>query len=152
MALAFDRSSLFALDKPAGQACPNLDKCGACTIHDTRAERGYGGCIAFDCQGAGQRTTALFAARGSWMQDPLLIEPISRAFGQLLRVHEHLSLLEVAETLNLSRAEREVLAGLRTALEEAGIDGGAIAAAQSRIDAFLIGLKGHVSDGALARR
>lgn len=150
MALAFDRSSLFAIDKPAGEACPHLDECGACVIHHERVERGFAGCVTFDCLGAGQRVTRIFAERGNWMKDRSLVAPMSRAFGQLLRAHECLSLLDLAETFDLAPAERDGLAELRLALEEAGIDGGEIAAVQSRVDIFLKSLRGHVGEGALA--
>lgn len=144
MALAFDRSDLFAIDKPAGEACPHLDACGACVIHGERIERGFAGCVDFDCLGAGQRTTRLFLARGTWMKDPALIGPMSRAFGHLLRAHEYLSLLDLAETLDISPADRTILTELRGALEDAGIHGGEIVAVQARIDAFLKSLRGYV--------
>lgn len=147
MALAFDRSSLFAIDKAAGEACPHLDECGACVIHRERAERGFAGCINFDCLGAGQRATQFFSGGSNWRKDQSLVEPMSRAFGLLLRAHEYLSLLDLAEALDISAAERDVLAELRTALEDAGINGREIAAVQSRIDTFLKSLNGYVSEG-----
>lgn len=47
------RSADFAIDKPAGAPCPNLlgDSCG---IHTELRPRGFPGCVAFDCFGAGQ--------------------------------------------------------------------------------------------------
>lgn len=137
MALAFDRSSLFAIDKAAGEACPHLDERGACAIHHERTERGFAGCVGFDCLGAGQRTTQLFFEGRDWMRDRSLVGPMSQAFGRLLRAHEYFSLLDMVETLDLASAERETLAELRVALEDAGIDGGNLAAVQSRIDSVL---------------
>jgi hypothetical protein len=58
IAPAFAKSSDFAIDKPAGRACPHLN--GAdfrCTIHDHLRERGFKGCVVFDCFGAGQHVT-----------------------------------------------------------------------------------------------
>ena len=60
MALAFDRSDAFAVEKPAGTSCAHLGADRRCTIHADRHERGFGGCVAYDCLGAGQLTTALF--------------------------------------------------------------------------------------------
>jgi hypothetical protein len=59
-ALAFDRGPHFAIDKPAGVACPNLTE-HQCAIHDRLAARGFSGCAAYDCRGAGQLATAMFA-------------------------------------------------------------------------------------------
>jgi hypothetical protein len=144
MALAFDRSSLFAIDKPAGEPCPNLDACGQCRVHDQRAELGFGGCIAFDCQGAGQRATNLFRAQGGWMKNPALIGPISRVFSDLLRVHDYLSLLEQVEAFDLSPGERDTLAELRMVLERDDASHAEVKAAQGQIDTFLKSLRSHV--------
>jgi Pentapeptide repeats (8 copies) len=56
---AFVRSADFAIDKPAGQPCPNLRVDLGCGIHDRLRERGFPGCEVFDCFGAGQHVTAL---------------------------------------------------------------------------------------------
>lgn len=144
MALAFDCSTLFAIDKPAGEPCPNLDSCGQCKVHDRRAELGFGGCIAFDCRGAGQRATDRFRAKGGWMQNPALIGPISRVFSDLLRVHEYLSLLEQVEAFDLAQSERDTVAELRLTLESEDASDAEIKAAQARIDIFLKSLRSYV--------
>lgn len=61
VALAFDRGPLFGYDKPAGEACRHLSPTHRCTIHANRAARGFAGCAAYDCLGAGQAATALFS-------------------------------------------------------------------------------------------
>lgn len=58
--LAFDASPAFAFSKPAGVPCPNL-RANRCSIHSRLAARGFAGCAAYDCRGAGQRATELFA-------------------------------------------------------------------------------------------
>lgn len=66
VALTFDRSALFAADKPASEACPHLDGADRCMIHTRRAASGYAGCVTYDCLGAGQLVTQdLFGGR-SW--------------------------------------------------------------------------------------
>ena len=40
---------------PAGKPCPNLREDFRCRIHEQLAERGFPGCVVFDCFGAGQR-------------------------------------------------------------------------------------------------
>jgi Pentapeptide repeats (8 copies) len=54
IAPAFAKSSDFAIDKPAGRACPNLRDDHRCGIHEHLIERGFKGCTVFDCFGAGQ--------------------------------------------------------------------------------------------------
>jgi hypothetical protein len=55
VAPAFAKSSDFAIDKPAGRPCPNLGDDYRCGIHDRLRERGFPGCVVYDCFGAGQR-------------------------------------------------------------------------------------------------
>jgi hypothetical protein len=57
VAPAFVASTDFALDKEAGQPCPNLAPDFRCTIHDRLRQAGFPGCAAYDCFGAGQRVT-----------------------------------------------------------------------------------------------
>ena len=57
------RSADFAIDKPAGVPCPNLVD-NSCGIHAELRPRGFPGCLAFDCFGAGQHLVeATFAGR-----------------------------------------------------------------------------------------
>jgi hypothetical protein len=64
VAPAFARSADFALDKPAETPCPNLlvsvpgRRDAPCGIHAELTDRGFPGCVAFDCFGAGQRVAA----------------------------------------------------------------------------------------------
>jgi hypothetical protein len=58
VAPAFSRSADFAIDKPAGTACPNLLADHRCGIHAHLRERGFVGCTVYDCFGAGQKVSA----------------------------------------------------------------------------------------------
>ena len=53
-AFGFSRSADFPIDKPAGVPCPNLEPDHSCGIHRSLHARGFRGCAAFDCFGAGQ--------------------------------------------------------------------------------------------------
>ncbi len=64
VATAFDASHAFAFSKPAGVACRHLARDFRCSIHDALAARGFPGCAAYDCYGAGQRATALVPEGG----------------------------------------------------------------------------------------
>ena len=79
VALAFDRGPLFAIDKPAGEACPNLGLDCGCTIHADRAAHGFAGCSAYDCRGAGQLATGVFAGL-DWRSSDATRRQMFRAF------------------------------------------------------------------------
>ncbi len=87
VALAFDRSPLFAYDKPAGEPCANLSATGRCAIHTERAAKGFAGCEAYDCLGAGQAVTQGQARRGrSWRDDPALLRADDGGLGDTLQM------------------------------------------------------------------
>jgi len=101
VALAFDRSSQFAFDKPAGEPCANLSAEGRCAIYAERAAKGFPGCQAYDCLGAGQAVTqGLFDGR-SWRDDPALLRPMTDAFTVMRQAREALVLLRQAHRLPL---------------------------------------------------
>ncbi|MGZ0148147.1 pentapeptide repeat-containing protein [Kribbella sp. WER1] len=55
--LTFAKSADFAIDKPAGDPCPNLSADHRCTIHSRLRGEGFPGCTVYDCFGAGQELT-----------------------------------------------------------------------------------------------
>jgi hypothetical protein len=106
---AFAASADFAIDKPAGQPCPNLRPDFRCGIHDRLRERGFPGCTAYDCFGAGQRVTAAFArpdgrsassrAEKDW-RDPNVAPRMFAAYGVARDLHELLWYLTEASALD----------------------------------------------------
>lgn len=118
--LAFDRSPSFAITKPNGVVCPNLDSGHRCRIHAERDRRGFSGCIAYDCLGAGQRVTQdLFGGR-TWRDDASLLAPMMKAFLAMRRVHELIVLLDAAALERLTPGERKTLDRLVNALQPEG--------------------------------
>ncbi len=95
VASAFAVSADFPINKPAGTACPNLTLDYRCRIHERLRDAGFSGCAAFDCFGAGQRTTHAFGG-SNWRTDPSVAEPMFRVFGVLRLLHEILWYLEEA--------------------------------------------------------
>jgi len=147
MALHFDEGEDFAVDKPAGVACPNLAD-HACRVHDRLEAEGFPGCRRYDCAGAGQRVTqGLFGGR-SWQDDPALLRPMIEAFRQMRRVQDRLAMLVAAEALPLSGADAARRAELEAALcDDAvarGFEGSAVAA---EVDGFVASLRGYVAGG-----
>ena len=87
----------FAAHKQAGEPCPNLDACGACTIYEDRARLGFAGCIAFECFGAGQFVTQTVFGGRDWRTDPSAMPAMVDTF---LRLRPAFDLLYLAETFS----------------------------------------------------
>lgn len=149
---AFDRSDMFAIDKPASVACPNLDAEHLCTIHENLEQRGFAGCVRFDCLGAGQRVTQeLFAGR-SWRDDPALVQPMTESLRIMHQVHELLQLLQTAARLPLNNRQNLQRVDLLEKLQpKAGWSLDALLEFErgdltAQIEAFLGLLREYVSD------
>jgi hypothetical protein len=80
IALTFTKSADFALDKPAGEPCPNLSDDFRCTIHKDLRSKGFQGCTVYDCFGAGQAITK----RGQSAPEMFAALPILRQLHELL--------------------------------------------------------------------
>jgi hypothetical protein len=103
VALAFDRSALFADDKAAGQACLHLGPEDGCAIHADRERNGYAGCVSYDCLGAGQLVTQDLFGGCSWRDCADGGKAMFSAFAQARRVQEWRQLLASAAQLRLTR-------------------------------------------------
>jgi hypothetical protein len=128
---AFAASADFAVDKPAGTPCLHLlgdDRCG---IHDQLRERGFPGCVVFDCLGAGQRVTQLTFAGRDRRTDPAAAAGMAAVFPVMRQLTELLWHLTEAGTLTpdaavgalLDRVERLTTA---PAAELTALDVGAL--------------------------
>lgn len=103
VAPAFAASPDFAIDKPAGVPCPHLQPDSRCDIHPSLIERGFSGCMVFDCYGAGQKVSQLTFGGRDRRDDPALAEQMFDAFAVMRTLHDLLWYL--AKTLALPSAE-----------------------------------------------
>jgi uncharacterized protein YjbI with pentapeptide repeats len=110
VAPAFAKSADFAIDKPAGHACPNLGAGFRCGIHDRLRQSGFPGCVAFDCFGAGQKVSQVTFGGRDWRQEPESAPQMFAAFGVMRQLHELLWYLTQALALRPSGALRDALA------------------------------------------
>ena len=110
MALTFSKSADFAIDKAAGEPCPNLDDAFRCTIHSKLRPEGFRGCTVYDCFGAGQEISR--RAGRSWREQPG--QQLFEALPILRQLHELLWYL--AEALE-NKASQPIQAYLRTAAD-----------------------------------
>jgi uncharacterized protein YjbI with pentapeptide repeats len=128
VAPAFAASADFAIDKPAGTPCPHLRPDAACGIHAHLRERGFPGCVVYDCLGAGQHLVQVTLAGRDWRVDPATARaafaalPVLRALHELLwYLHEAVALPtplraalagQVSEVASLTRLDAPALAAL----------------------------------------
>ena len=113
VAPAFAASADFAIDKPAGYACPNLRDDDRCGIHAELRERGFPGCTVFDCFGAGQQTVQVtFPGRHD-----LRSGEVFEAFGVQRLLHELLWYLAEALALPAAAPLHREVAALRERTE-----------------------------------
>lgn len=150
-AFAFEPSESFAIHKDAGAPCPHLDGASRCAIHATRAERGFSGCVQYDCHGAGQRVTQILFAGRSWRSDPALLAPMLAAFEIVRRAHELLLLLKEARRFDLSLEDARRIDAFEAAINaladeaERKPNGAALAACDREVRDFLPSLARYVA-------
>lgn len=150
LALALDAGDRFAIDKPAGLPCPNLAG-HACAIHSQLEAKGYSGCVAYDCLGAGQRVTQQLYDGLSWKDLPKLAGPMITSFAGMRAIHQRLELLVAAGALPLSESDEAIrcahIAKLSAPLEAQIVAAFPASKAESAIDAFVRSLRRYVASG-----
>ncbi len=122
VAYPFDASEDFALIKEVDTPCPNLDADFRCKIHAGLSSKGFGGCVAYSCAGAGQRVTQELFDGETWRDDPDLLPHMTHALRVLRPIHEALLILNEASALPLPDDVQHQCTALKRALcpEDAG--------------------------------
>lgn len=119
VAPAFSRSSEFAIDKPAGVACPHLAADHRCSIHERLRPEGFAGCTSYDCFGAGQRLAQVTFGGRDWRAHDELATPMMAALPVMRGLHELLWYLVEALDLTSSDPVRGKLTELVRLVEDA---------------------------------
>ncbi len=114
---AFARSADFALDKPAGQPCPHLGGDSRCGIHAELGERGFPGCVAYDCFGAGQQVCQVTFDGRDWRSAPESRAQMFAVFPVMRALHASLWYLEACRRLELPAAVRQEVEKVRADIE-----------------------------------
>jgi uncharacterized protein YjbI with pentapeptide repeats len=107
VALPFAASADFAIDKPAGHACPNLQQDFRCGIHQSLRTKGFPGCTVYECFGAGQRVAQHTYQGQDWREAPATAGQMFGVFQVVRQLHELLWYLAEA----LTRRSAEILFG-----------------------------------------
>jgi uncharacterized protein YjbI with pentapeptide repeats len=149
VAPAFAASADFAIDKPAGQPCPNLGADFRCGIHDRLRQRGFPGCTVYDCFGAGQQVAQVTFGGRDWRQAPETAARMFAVFGVMRQLHEllwylteALALAPLHDPLRRAVAETERLTG-GTPDDLLGVD---VAAHRDSVNALLLAVSEEVRD------
>lgn len=119
VAPAFAKSADFAIDKPAGHACANLQDDFRCGIHRDLRDRGFPGCVVFDCFGAGQKVAQVTFGGRSWREAPETAAPMFAAFTVMRELHELLWYLREARALPAARSMNKDLTATYDRVEAA---------------------------------
>ncbi|WP_110930730.1 pentapeptide repeat-containing protein [Paenibacillus bouchesdurhonensis] len=115
VALPYAASVDFAIDKDAGQPCPNLQPDFRCGIHRSLRQQGFRGCTVYDCFGAGQQVSQETFGGRDWRQYPDTAQTMFEVFPLMWQLHELLWYL--AEVLTI-QSTRSLHQDIRAALEE----------------------------------
>lgn len=93
--LPFAKGESFPETKPGGQPCHNLAADDGCSIHASLTEKGWSGCVAFDCFGAGQQVAQVTYGGVSWREGGNLGE-MAAVLSVMRQLHEMIALLDEA--------------------------------------------------------
>ena len=115
VALTFSASADFAIDKNAGEPCPNLQADFRCGIHQRLRQDGFRGCTVYDCFGAGQKVSQRTFGGRDWRQAPETAKRMFEVLPIMRQLHELLWYL--TEALALPQT-RPIHGRLRTKFDE----------------------------------
>jgi uncharacterized protein YjbI with pentapeptide repeats len=153
VAPAFAASADFAIDKPAGTACPHLQLDSRCSIHERLRPAGFRGCATFDCFGAGQKVVQVTFHGRNWRDDPETGQAMFRTFATMRDLHELLWYLTEAASLEAAESHRPELSAARDDVEAltrwtpdalSGLDTEAI---RRQVDVLLVHVSALVRSG-----
>jgi uncharacterized protein YjbI with pentapeptide repeats len=120
---AFSASADFAVDKPAGKPCPNLQTDFRCGIHNRLRDSGFPGCTVYDCFGSGQRISQeTFGGRPDGNA-----RLVHQAFPVMRDLHELLYYVTEAASIPAARTIQADLTSAADRLDDlGGLDAGGL--------------------------
>jgi Pentapeptide repeats (8 copies) len=99
VALPFAKSADFPFDKKGGKPCKNLSSNHLCSIHDQLKDRGFNGCVTYECFGAGQHVSQVLYEGRSWRGSDERADEMFSVFPIVQQLHEMLWYLKQALSL-----------------------------------------------------
>lgn len=111
VALPYAKSTDFAFDKAGGTPCRNLQSNYLCSIHKDLREKGFRGCVAYECFGAGQKVSQVTYKGNDWRTNPSMAKEMFEVFPVIQQLHEMLWYLNEALTFEAAQPIRDDLLG-----------------------------------------
>ncbi|OEF96664.1 pentapeptide repeat-containing protein [Desulfuribacillus alkaliarsenatis] len=99
VALPYGKSSDFPFNKDGGNPCRNLCSNNLCTIHNQLREKGFRGCVSYECFGAGQHVSQSIYKGKDWREDAERAEEMFAVFPLAQQLYEMLWYLQQTLTL-----------------------------------------------------
>ena len=93
----------FPANKEAGTPCKNLMSDFRCAIHSDLVSKNMRGCLAYDCFGAGQKTTQIYYPNSDWKTNPGQADEIFHVFLIVFQLHQMLWYLIEASSFILDK-------------------------------------------------
>lgn len=100
----FSASQDFAFDKAAQVKCLNMAEDFHCTIHSDLKVRGFQGCVAYECYGAGQKVTQTTFKGVTWRDKPDIAVVMFDVFMSMRVIHELMMYLTEALKLEVAQS------------------------------------------------
>lgn len=115
VALPYAKSADFAFDKDGGTPCRNLQSNYQCSIHKDLREKGFRGCSAYECFGAGQMVSQITYEGKDWRNNPETANEMFDVFPIMQQLHEMLWYLYEALSIDIAKP---IHPELRTSFEK----------------------------------
>jgi hypothetical protein len=113
----FDADQGFGHDKAAHEPCLHLQEDFRCGIYGNLADKGYPGCVAFDCFGAGQRVTQEFYGGANWSQSPEIAAQMFDSYERLRPLHELMAMAQLTVGRTHDAVQRQALQDVVAGIE-----------------------------------
>jgi uncharacterized protein YjbI with pentapeptide repeats len=104
VALPYAKSADFAFDKDGGTPCRNLQSNYLCGIHNELRNKGFRGCSAYECFGAGQKVSQITYNGKDWRTNKEVAQEMFDVYPIMQQLHEMLWYLNEALTIDAAKS------------------------------------------------
>jgi uncharacterized protein YjbI with pentapeptide repeats len=104
VALPYAKSADFAFDKDGGTPCRNLQTNYLCGIHKDLRNKGFRGCSAYECFGAGQKVSKVTYKGMDWRSNKEIAQEMFDVFPIVQQLHEMLWYLNEVLTIDAAKS------------------------------------------------
>lgn len=104
VALPYAKSADFAFDKDGGTPCRNLQANYLCGIHNDLRNKGFRGCSAYECFGAGQKVSQSTYNGKDWRTNKDVAQEMFDVYPIMQQLHEMLWYLNEALTIDAAKS------------------------------------------------